>query len=133
MLRGGCGAFGSVVGQTADVACAQLAVDLGEGEANAVAVGQRRGWVDLKFGQRDAGCFEQPAKLSGFISELCRVGEMLELASAARAEVRAGGNRLCLRGCGSGCRYGDSWDSRFHELIQVRLSAFCRLAMRREV
>jgi hypothetical protein len=91
MLRGGCGAFGSVVGQTADVACAQLAVDLGEGEANAVAVGQRRGWVDLKFGQRDAGCFEQPAKLSGFISELCRVGEMLELASAARAEVRAGG------------------------------------------
>jgi hypothetical protein len=47
--------------------------------------------VDLKFGQRDAGCFEQPAKLSGFVAELGGVGEVLELASAAGAEVRAGG------------------------------------------
>ena len=84
---------GSVLEQSAYVAGAQLAVDLCEGEADAIAVGQRRGWVDLKFGQRDARCFDQSAKLSGFIAKLCRVGEMLELASAARAEVRAWGNR----------------------------------------
>src|SRR5208283_1514842 len=91
MPWGGRGASGSVVGQSADVACAELAVDHGKGEADAIAVGQRRGWVDLKFGQRDAGCFEQPAKLSGFRSELGRVCHVLELAAAAAAEVRTGG------------------------------------------
>jgi hypothetical protein len=30
-----------------DVAGAELAVDLGEGEADAVAVGEGRGWVEM--------------------------------------------------------------------------------------
>ena len=35
-----------------EVACAELAVDFGEREADAVAIGERRGWVELEFGQR---------------------------------------------------------------------------------
>lgn len=70
----------------------ELAVDLGECEADAVAVGEGRGWVELKRGQREAGGFEVRAELSGFVAELRRVGEVLELAAAARTEVRAAGS-----------------------------------------
>jgi len=76
-----------------EVAGAELAVDFAKGEADAVAVGERRGWVELEFGESEAGGFEQRVKLSGFIAELRGVGEVLKLASAAGAEVRAGWER----------------------------------------
>jgi hypothetical protein len=36
-----------MVGQAANVASAELAIDDGEGESDAVAVGEGRGWMEL--------------------------------------------------------------------------------------
>ena len=74
----------------ADVAGAELAVDFGEGEADAVAVGEGWGGVEMEFGEWDVEGFEEGAELGGFEVELGGVGEVLELASAAGAEVGAG-------------------------------------------
>ena len=81
-----------VVAGGADVAGAELAVDGVEGEADAVAVGERRGGVELEFGEGEAGGGEQGAEAGGLCGELRGVGEVLELASAAGAEVRAEGH-----------------------------------------
>jgi hypothetical protein len=54
----------------AEVAGTELAVDLGEGEADAVAVGERRGGVDLEFGEGDAGGREEGAETVGLEREL---------------------------------------------------------------
>ena len=78
-----------VIAGGADVAGAELVVDCVEREADAVAVGERRRWVELEFGQREVGGGEQRAKLCGFVPELGCVGEVLELAAAAGAKVRA--------------------------------------------
>jgi hypothetical protein len=45
--------------------------------------------MELQLGQREPGGREQRAQARGFELELRRVGEVLELASAAGAEVRA--------------------------------------------
>lgn len=81
-----------VVAGGADVAGAELAVDGVEGEADAVAVGERRGGVELECGEGEAGGGEQGAQAGGLGGELRGVGEVLELASAAGAEVGTGGD-----------------------------------------
>lgn len=72
-----------MIGQAAEVAGVELAVDFAEGEADAVTIGKGWGWVQLEFGQREAGGIEECAEPAGFFAELSRVGKVLELASAA--------------------------------------------------
>lgn len=78
----------------------EAAADGGEGEADAVAVGERRRGMQLERGQREAA--EDGAELRGLAFELRGVGEVLQLASTAEAEVRAGRSGLLRlgRGCG---------------------------------
>ena len=47
--------------------------------------------MELKLRQRETRGVEQSSQTSGFLGELRRVGEVLKLASAAEAKVRAGG------------------------------------------
>jgi hypothetical protein len=58
--------------------------------------------MEVKFRKGEAGCFEAGEELSGFLTELSRISEVLELASAAGAEVRAErcGSVLSLEFCG---------------------------------
>jgi hypothetical protein len=58
--------------------------------------------VELEFWESGGGGFKERSELAGFIAELRRISEVLELASAAGAEVRAGGSGAVLRldGCG---------------------------------
>ena len=112
-MRAGLG-FVRQVGVASDVAGAELAAELAEGEADAVAVGERRGRVDLQLGQRELGSVQVHAELGGLFVELRGVGEVLELTSAAGAEVRTG--RCGVRGRGgdfgieADCRvHGSSW------------------------
>jgi hypothetical protein len=66
-----------VIDRRADVAGAKPAFVLGEGEANAVAIPERRRSVKLKFGQREAGGGELRAEPFGFVRELRGVGQVL--------------------------------------------------------
>jgi hypothetical protein len=88
-----------------EVTGAELAGDFGEGEADAVAVGKRRRGVKLELGKLEAGGGEERAKAGGFGGELRGVGEVLELASAARAEVGAGGHGAPARFEAQGSRF----------------------------
>jgi hypothetical protein len=77
-----------VRGCAAQVAGPETAVDIAQGEADAVAVGEWRRWVKLELGQSEGA--EQFAESRGFAVELLGVREVLELAAAAGAEVRTG-------------------------------------------
>ena len=70
-----------------EVAGAKLAVHFAQGEADAVAVREGRRGMELEFGQREGA--EGFAEASGFAVELRGVAEVLKLAAAAGAEVRA--------------------------------------------
>jgi hypothetical protein len=54
----------------ADVASAEFAIDRSEGEADAIAIAQRRRWVQLKFGKREVGGLEQSVEPCRFLGEL---------------------------------------------------------------
>ena len=70
------GCFGGVL-RSAEIACAELAVYFCESEADAVAVGQGRRWMQLKLREGEVGGFEEGLELRGFESELGGVGEVL--------------------------------------------------------
>ena len=90
-----------MVGQAAKVARAELASDLGERQADAIAIGQRRRWVNLNLRQRKVGVGEQMVQAGGLCEKLLAVGEVLKLASSAEAEVLAGG--VARSGSAYGC------------------------------
>jgi hypothetical protein len=86
-----------------------LAVGFGEGEADAIAVGERRRGVELNLREREAGCVEGCAELLGFLAELRGVREVLKLATAARAEVWAGWNGVGFVEVDLGGHPASSW------------------------
>ena len=83
--------------QLRHVTGAELAAYFGEGEADAVAVGEGRRGVELDFRQREAGVAEECLEAGRFLPQLGGVGEVLELAAAAGAEVRAGRRDVICR------------------------------------
>ena len=74
-----------------------MAVYFGKGETNAVAVREGWGWVKLDIWEGEVGGFEEGAEVRCFEIKLGGVGEVLDLAAAAGAEVGAWGALPGLR------------------------------------